>query len=153
MASSQLLPLDSTAASTSVAEEKKNDDTKPLYVADELGISEVTSLRRQKVPLGPGYSQLHWMNLMNKLPIPQYKQYTKEELSQHATKESCWLALNGRVYDCTHYLKFHPGGVEQIMRGAGKDATRMFTAIHSFVNYSFMLERCCVGTLVDKKST
>lgn len=30
-------------------------------------------------------------------------------------------------------MDFHPGGREQLMRGAGKDATKLFDEAHSWV--------------------
>lgn len=29
----------------------------------------------------------------------------------------------------TSYLDFHPGGIEELMRGAGKDATALFDEV------------------------
>ena len=49
---------------------------------------------------------------------------TLEELAQHKTLKSCWIAVNGAVYDATPYMDEHPGGSEQIMNFAGKDATK-----------------------------
>jgi len=34
------------------------------------------------------------------------------------------------VYDVTEYVKFHPGGVSEIMKGAGKDATSLFDSVN-----------------------
>ena len=39
------------------------------------------------------------------------------------------LSLPGRVYNITPYLKFHPGSVAEIMRGAGKDCTDLFDQV------------------------
>lgn len=52
------------------------------------------------------------------------------------------------MYNVTHYLKFHPGGAGQLMRGAGKDATELFLSIHPWVNVDVLLEKCLVGYLV-----
>ena len=35
----------------------------------------------------------------------------------------------GEVYNIKPYLEFHPGGVDEIMRGAGKDATQLFNEV------------------------
>ena len=34
------------------------------------------------------------------------------------------------VYDVTKFLKEHPGGVESIMKFAGKEATKAFDLLH-----------------------
>ncbi|KAL1123489.1 hypothetical protein AAG570_002569 [Ranatra chinensis] len=56
-------------------------------------------------------------------------------------------SLRGKVYNVTRYLDFHPGGVDEIMKGAGMDATSLFNKVHPWVNYESMLKRCFVGTL------
>jgi hypothetical protein len=43
------------------------------------------------------------------------------------------------------YLQFHPGSVEELMRAAGDDATKLFDEVHPWVNAEAMLEPCCVG--------
>lgn len=53
-----------------------------------------------------------------------------------------------QVYNVTPYLKFHPGGLDWIMKGAGLDATSLFNKYHAWVNAEFMLEKCVVGYLV-----
>ncbi len=39
------------------------------------------------------------------------------------------------------------------MKGAGIDATALFQEIHSWVNFSSMLEKCLVGRLVTKHNS
>lgn len=60
------------------------------------------------------------------------------------------MALGGKVYNCTRYLDFHPGGPQQLMRGAGRDATQMFMETHGWVNYESMMDKCMVGILVPE---
>lgn len=47
------------------------------------------------------------------------------------TPQGCVISLSlpGRVYNITPYLKFHPGSVAEIMRGAGKDCTDLFNQV------------------------
>jgi cytochrome-b5 reductase len=72
-----------------------------------------------------------------------------EELEKHKTVDDCWICVRGKVYNVTHYLDFHPGGVDEMMRGAGTDATQLFNEIHRYVNYESMLKKCFVGPLVN----
>ena len=58
---------------------------------------------------------------------PSGKTYTLTDLSSHSTKEDCWLAVDGNVYDVTTFIPSHPGG-EQILAGCGQDASAMFHA-------------------------
>jgi cytochrome b involved in lipid metabolism len=48
-----------------------------------------------------------------------------EEVAQHALEADCWMAINGKVYDVTEFVKTHPGG-KAILQGCGKDATQLF---------------------------
>lgn len=50
------------------------------------------------------------------------------------------------------YMMFHPGGVDQLMRGAGKekDGEKLFNEIHPWVSWENMLGECLVGILVSE---
>ena len=52
--------------------------------------------------------------------------YTREEVSEHNTKESCWIIANNIVYDATTYVNKHPGGSFVILSKAGTDVTKHF---------------------------
>ena len=49
-------------------------------------------------------------------------------------------------------MEYHPGGWDELMKGAGKDATDLFNEVHRWVNYESMLEACLVGKLVEEAS-
>jgi hypothetical protein len=48
----------------------------------------------------------------------------------HNKKEDAWTAINGKVYNFTPYLPYHPGGEKELMRVAGRDGTKLFCEIH-----------------------
>jgi len=54
-----------------------------------------------------------------------------EEVEKHADAGSAWIVVEGQVYDCTPYLKDHPGGASSILLVAGQEATDDFKAVHS----------------------
>lgn len=57
----------------------------------------------------------------------------------------------GKVYNLTPYMKFHPGGPEQLMRGAGNmKAQQLFNETHSWVSWDNMMGECLVGILVSE---
>ena len=56
--------------------------------------------------------------------------FTFSELAEHSSQESCWVAIHGQVYDVTEFLNSHPGGINSILRWAGKDATEEYEPIH-----------------------
>ncbi len=62
-------------------------------------------------------------------PSAKMKGYTLTDIATHKTKEDCWMAIEGKVYDVTPVTSSgkHPGG-EVIMTGCGTDATKLFNA-------------------------
>ncbi|RLN16485.1 cytochrome b5 domain-containing protein RLF-like [Panicum miliaceum] len=100
---------------------------------------------RAKVPFEKGYSQMNWLKLTRTHPdLAGLKGHSNrrlislEEVKQHKTGDCIWTVLKGRVYNIAPYMKFHPGGVDMLMKAAGKDSTAMF---------KFLLEKCLVGFL------
>ena len=53
----------------------------------------------------------------------------------------------GRVYNVTPYMEFHPGGEDELMRGAGKDGTSLFDEVRSCSR--LMVDRQVRGPPVD----
>ncbi|KAG9074236.1 Cytochrome b2, mitochondrial precursor, partial [Ceratobasidium sp. 370] len=53
-----------------------------------------------------------------------------DEIRKHNSRDSCWVVVNGEVYDVTGFLNDHPGGIAPILKVAGSDATRVFVPIH-----------------------
>lgn len=53
--------------------------------------------------------------------------FTLAQVAEHADKSSCWIALEGKVYDVTPFVAggLHPGK-DAILAGCGKDATELF---------------------------
>ena len=47
-------------------------------------------------------------------------------LKEHRTKDDAWSSFNGKVYNLTAYLPYHPGGEKELMRVAGRDGTKLF---------------------------
>ena len=48
------------------------------------------------------------------------------------------LFVSGKVYNITPYLNYHPGGVDELMRAAGKDGTQLFDEVSkSSIAYIF----------------
>ncbi|XP_072975475.1 cytochrome b5 domain-containing protein RLF isoform X1 [Typha angustifolia] len=112
------------------------------------------SVVRAKVPFEKGYSQMDWIKLTNTNPdLAELKGRSNrrlisiDEVKQHKTEGSVWTVLKGRVYNISPYMKFHPGGVDMLMKAAGKDCTALFNKYHAWVNAEFLLEKCLVGVL------
>ncbi|CAI5496522.1 unnamed protein product [Closterium sp. Naga37s-1] len=71
------------------------------------------------------------------------------EIERHADESSPWIVVHGRVYDCTNFLKDHPGGSESITINAGTDVTDEFEAIHS-EKAKKMLEEYYIGDVAGE---
>ncbi|KAJ5987758.1 hypothetical protein N7481_002968 [Penicillium waksmanii] len=56
---------------------------------------------------------------------------TRAQIQEHSSRQSCWVAIHGAVYDVTDFLDEHPGGSKVILRCAGRDATNDFDSVHS----------------------
>ncbi|EMD40844.1 hypothetical protein CERSUDRAFT_91590 [Gelatoporia subvermispora B] len=59
---------------------------------------------------------------------PKYISY--EEVQKHNTPESCWVIIDGQVYDATSVLRWHPAGPNVILKHSGQDATKAFVPAH-----------------------
>lgn len=114
-----------------------------------------TEFARKKVTLKPGRSLLDWIRLGRSGADltgvgGQTLQVTREELAKHSTVADAWMAIRGKVYNITPYMEYHPGGQDELMRGAGIDGTALFDEIHKWVNAESMLEKCLVGHLLTE---
>ncbi|XP_050534096.1 cytochrome b5 reductase 4 isoform X7 [Daktulosphaira vitifoliae] len=115
-----------------------------------------TGTNRNKVALAPGHSLMDWIRLGNSgndLSGVGGKliSVSRSELAKHNKKNDAWLAIRGTVYNVTHYMDFHPGGVDELVRGIGTDATKLFSEIHAWVNYESILQKCIIGRLVNEE--
>ncbi|PNP58493.1 hypothetical protein THARTR1_01509 [Trichoderma harzianum] len=113
----------------------------------------------RQVVLTPGHSPLDWArisgpsaDLRGVESSTPYLRVTPSMLKVQTGRKGkdAWMAINGKVYNVTPYARFHPGGVPELMRGAGRDGSKLFGEIHPWVNYEAMLAACLVGLLVDE---
>lgn len=51
--------------------------------------------------------------------------YSIDEITQHNSVESCWLLIDGKVYDVTKMISGHAGG-DAILQGCGTNATELY---------------------------
>jgi cytochrome b involved in lipid metabolism len=58
------------------------------------------------------------------------KSFTMEEVKQHNTRKSAWVAIDGRVYDVTSFVDKHPGGALPMLELIGLDGTDPFMGFH-----------------------
>ncbi|TMW94434.1 hypothetical protein EJD97_010280 [Solanum chilense] len=113
---------------------------------------------RAKVPYEKGYSQMDWLKLTRTHPDlaglkgqSNRRLISMDEVKEHQNAEAMWTVLKGHVYNITPYMKFHPGGVDMLMKAVGKDCTALFNKYHAWVNAEVLMEKCLVGILDDSK--
>ncbi|KAI0347090.1 hypothetical protein BDW22DRAFT_1425165 [Trametopsis cervina] len=109
--------------------------TKPQFVARPNHL--VTGIVTGGVVLGSYLAYQHWHPVSLDAPkavpsaskdAPRYISY--DEVLKHNTADSCWVIIDGQVYDATSVLRWHPAGPQVILNLAGKDATKHFVPIH-----------------------
>jgi len=76
-------------------------------------------------------------------------QFTLQEISKHKDNKSCWIIIDGKVYDVTGFLKEHPGGPQPILLNGGQDASIEFHSIHS-TDANQLKERYCIGNVLSE---
>eukprot|EP00039_Didymoeca_costata_P005631 m.83211 g.83211 ORF g.83211 m.83211 type:complete len:503 (-) comp12908_c0_seq2:3227-4735(-) len=78
------------------------------------------------------------------------KKYTLAEVGKHCTTDSCWLVVDGRVFDVTKLLDTHPGGHYPILSIAGRDVSTVFHAYHPKYVADFTIRQYYIGTLAEE---
>ncbi|TKA75723.1 hypothetical protein B0A55_05918 [Friedmanniomyces simplex] len=110
---------------------------------------------RGKVLLSPGHSPMDWAALIrsgNLTGVPTFQRVTPSELKRMTGRKGkpAWSSWQGKVYNITPYLPFHPGGEAELMKAAGRDGGKLFMEVHPWVNWENMLGSCLVGVLVPE---
>ncbi|KAL1623550.1 hypothetical protein SLS56_008254 [Neofusicoccum ribis] len=113
-----------------------------------------------KHPVEPGTGKGGWMrssvdNQLEKAKLeagtPQ-KQFTRQEIEKHDREDDCWIVVDGKVYDVTSVLSWHPGGKAAVLGHAGKvhqETSDEFESIHDAFAYR-KLRECILGVVTPK---
>ncbi|ERN08621.1 acyl-lipid (9-3)-desaturase [Amborella trichopoda] len=78
--------------------------------------------------------------------------FSSEELQSHNTPNDLWISIQGKVYNVTDWLEFHPGGDLPLLNLAGQDVTDVFVAYHPGSAWKF-LDKFFVGYLRDYQAS
>ena len=76
-------------------------------------------------------------------PSPSVSQKVSSSgLSSHNSKENCWIAYEGKVYDITSWLPRHPGSAEAIAPfcGTSSEFQAAFTGQHGTSQVKKLME-------------
>jgi len=128
---------------------KKANGTSSFMLKPEQLVTDMS--KREKVPLTDGRTQNDFIKMseMNKNPLGkkiELQMYTLEDVKKHNKSTDAWMVINGKVYDVTKYIPYHPGG-NKILMGVGKDGTSLYNQYHPWVNANFLLEKYHIGFL------
>ena len=121
-----------SSAAAEAAKRRNDDDTNDM-MEEEKSVHADFPLNGLAASVDP---------LTNVVTMPQLRKHRGG--SSSGEESDVWMAVRGKVYNVSPYMKYHPGGVDQLMRGAGMDATKLFEKYHRWVNIDFMLEKCLV---------
>lgn len=121
----------------------------------------------RKVILSPGHSPLDWAALHNARSdeavttlrgenasqvLGPYRlgRITPSQLRRQTGRKGkdAWTSYQGKVYNISAYLDFHPGGKDELIKGAGRSSDNLFAEVHPWVNWEGMLSNCMIGMLV-----
>jgi cytochrome b involved in lipid metabolism len=61
------------------------------------------------------------------------REFTLDEINKHNTQESCWVTVDGTVYDITDFLNIHKAGRDMFLSKAlvDRDMTAMYRLTHN----------------------
>ncbi|KAF2501758.1 hypothetical protein BU16DRAFT_613594 [Lophium mytilinum] len=129
-----------------------------MPASNSLGLAPSAPIKtpnqRNKVQLTPGHSPLDWANMQksgnNLSGVSSLVRVTPTQLKYNNGRKGrpAWSSYQGKVYNITPYLPFHPGGEGELRRAAGKDGGKLFMEVHPWVNWENMLGECLVGIMV-----
>jgi len=114
---------------------------------------------RGKILLSPGHSPMDWAALSrskNLAGVPSLQRVTPSQLKQMTGRKGkpAWSSYQGKVYNITPYLPFHPGGEPELIKAAGRDGEKLFMEVHPWVNWEGMMgSSCLVGILVSESES
>ncbi|KAL0921056.1 hypothetical protein M5K25_008087 [Dendrobium thyrsiflorum] len=78
------------------------------------------------------------------------KKYSFSEISNHTSKDDCWLIIHGKVFNVTSFLEEHPGGEDVLLQAsANGDATDSFEDVGHSSTATSMMDEFLIGTVED----
>ncbi len=99
------------------------------YDAIPNPVTESNATTTEEMPAQPTTSPQVSAPIKN-TPTDTTTYYTAAEVSGHASTQSCWSIVNGKVYDLTSWINRHPGGSSAIKRMCGVDGSEDFNDQH-----------------------
>lgn len=79
---------------------------------------------------------------------PVWSGFSMAQVATHDNIDDCYIVIESKVYDVTGFIDQHPGGVDKITSGCGKEMTGIFAKIHSNKAWD-LLKKFQVGVLSE----
>jgi monoamine oxidase/predicted heme/steroid binding protein len=102
-----------------------------------INLHRESGKRKHIIPIGSA----------NNKKTKKWRTYTLEEVEKHNRKSDAWIVIDGKVADITKWIPKHPGG-NIIMKGVGKDASKLFASIGHDNYAKNMFTKYQIGTLI-----
>ena len=128
-------------------DKKDKKDIKDIIVNNKVKDILVNNKMKTKKNINTKNKNINTKNTKTKTQVSSNeKEYTLEEVAKHNTKSDAWIVISGKVADITKWIPKHPGG-DVIMKGVGKDATKLFNSIGHDDYARSMLKKYQIGIL------
>mmetsp|Transcript_28020 Transcript_28020/g.39389 ORF Transcript_28020/g.39389 Transcript_28020/m.39389 type:complete len:210 (-) Transcript_28020:89-718(-) len=133
----------------------KGKPTRPAATTTAAG--RVTVPRGQKVAARKGFGLSDWNRLkrvskdLAQLKGQPIRNIHPKEIKTHDSIHDAWISLNGKVYNITPYLHYHPGGVDIFKGTLGTDVSDLYKKYHPWVNADGLIGNLCIGYLDTSK--
>lgn len=80
-----------------------------------------------------------WRAVYARLSLPGEGHWRCLAAAPHATQQSCWIVIDGAIYDVTTFMHRHPGMAASLQLFGGTDATAAFEEVpHSEFAHRYM---------------
>ncbi|KAN0030825.1 hypothetical protein ACTA71_009470 [Dictyostelium dimigraforme] len=112
--------IDNNINNSNNNDEKKQPQVKKIIDTTKI-IEKEKEKEKEKEIITPIVSKYKPGKLND--PINQNNWFSLEEIAKHNSMDSCWMIIHNKVYDITKYIIPHPGGINALLRFAGKDGT------------------------------
>lgn len=109
----------------------KDDYNRAQEMSNSTSTQTQSDSSNTSVPATPKVSTTTTAPAPTTTPAPSVsKTYTLTDIASHSSKDSCWSAIGGKVYDLTSWIGKHPGGDGAILSICGKDGSQLFDGKH-----------------------
>jgi acyl-lipid Delta6-acetylenase / acyl-lipid (9-3)-desaturase len=112
---------------------------------------DVEMVWREDVPVAQRVPK--YFESTNKRRKESKRNLTMANIAKHNKRDDIWIVVEGKCYDVTKFVDYHPGGWLVLVDMGGKDCTDAFANYHPARVYEKMLPSYYIGDVVDYEET